>query len=358
MGTSFPGVPFFMDSNYQLIDDINEFFSRYILVDGRINSPKTWKSYAYWLLDFLKWTIANNLNWKYLTISDIVVYRNWSIETCSLTPSTVNLRIGVLKRFYQYAFENNLVNHNPIKSIETKFYVDKHSDFLSHSHKLTLTRNLLSVKTHSELPKFYSDVDLVKIFNVVHSDRLRLMMRLMLECGLRRQEVAELPLVTIEETIKIAQKIGPSSEILLKLPAYICKGNKSRSVIISYPTVMRLMQYRATVRPKLEKKFKSLNKKIPINFWLTHLGTEYKPESLSIEISLLGKKAGVEKATPHKFRHTFATNLFALTNDLRLVQKLLGHSHIHTTTIYEHTAANDRLGLLADYQNNLNNLLK
>ncbi len=349
-GHPIPGVPFFVDSEYKLLDNLNEFFTKDLLIDGRINSPKTWESYAYWLKDFIEWADANSINWKSANSQEVMAYRNWSLETCELSPNTVNARISVIKRFYNYAVQVGLVITNPVTESESKSLVHFDSDFLSHTHKLKIKRNDLSVKVKHELPKIFSDQDIKRLFNASSSDRLKLMMRLMLECGLRREEVSSLPSNVVEDTIRAAQQMGPNSEVPFYLPAGICKGNKHRTVILSYATAMKLMQYRSTVRPKYVKLFKAKNKAEPSAFWLTQLGTAYRTESLSIEISNLGKKAGVMGAHPHKFRHTFATTLYAITGDLRLVQKLLGHEHIQTTTIYEHTAAVDRMGFFSDYQ--------
>ena len=56
---------------------------------------------------------------------------------------------------------------------------------------------------------------------------------------------------------------------------------------------------------------------------MAHLGADYS-----------GKKLGVEKVHPHKFRRTMATRAIEKGMPIEQVQKILGHEQIDTTLRY------------------------
>lgn len=124
------------------------------------------------------------------------------------------------------------------------------------------------------------------------------------------------------------------------------KGQKDRTVYLNAKAQMAVKKYvqeREDSNPYLFPKgiwmdgAKGMKRKEQ-GMWYKH--PEYVQEGCTDKSSLesvvrkIGRRAGVEKCHPHRFRRTCAT--FALRRGMPLVQvsKMLGHENIDTTQIY------------------------
>ena len=101
------------------------------------------------------------------------------------------------------------------------------------------------------------------------------------------------------------------------------KGDKERKAYFDAKTKIHLMNYIES-RTDNNALFVSLNK--PHNR-LTESGVE-------LRLREMGKKVGVEKVHPHKFRRTMATRAIEKGMPIEQVQKILGHEQIDTTLRY------------------------
>jgi site-specific recombinase XerD len=102
------------------------------------------------------------------------------------------------------------------------------------------------------------------------------------------------------------------------------KGGKDRLVMLSARLYAILRAYWAHERPPAPWLFASRT-----------TGRHLNADVARKAIKLAAARAGLEKKiTPHVLRHCFATHLLEGGTDLRVIQVLLGHDSIRTTTRY------------------------
>lgn len=102
------------------------------------------------------------------------------------------------------------------------------------------------------------------------------------------------------------------------------KGDKERKAYFDAKTKIHLLNYIDSRTDSNEALFVSLNKP---HSRLTESGVE-------LRLREMGKKLGVEKVHPHKFRRTMATRAIEKGMPIEQVQKILGHEQIDTTLRY------------------------
>ena len=180
------------------------------------------------------------------------------------------------------------------------------------------------MKQSKPLPKHLRDEEVEKLFAVIKNLRDRAIFKVMLRCGLRVEEVANLSL----SALYLKQKT-----ILVK-----GKGSKERVVYLSDDAYKALVKYLRSRPPSRVKKI-----------FLVEKGT-FKGKSISVRgiqkrMEYYARKAGV-KASSHQLRHTMATQLLNADMDLVNIQDLLGHSRIGTTERYTKVS---NLKVMRDY---------
>lgn len=149
-------------------------------------------------------------------------------------------------------------------------------------------------------------------------DRLRdrLLVEMLYSSGMR---VAELVSLRLRDVSGVPEKMKITG-----------KGNKERIVFLGQPARKALreyIQFREVCIVDHDQLF--LNQR---NGPLTTRGVRF------ILKKIQRKKNIRRKLYPHRFRHSFATDLLNAGADIRAVQELLGHASLSTTQIYTHVS--------------------
>jgi site-specific recombinase XerD len=106
------------------------------------------------------------------------------------------------------------------------------------------------------------------------------------------------------------------------------KGSKDRYVMLSQRLLQLLREYWRRTRQPGPYLFPGRNPKRPVTVHAVQL-------ALKKAVLHLGLR---KRVTPHSLRHAFATHLLETGTDIRVIQRLLGHSSIQSTERYTHVS--------------------
>ena len=151
--------------------------------------------------------------------------------------------------------------------------------------------------------------------------RDRAMLLMMLDCGLRVSELCAL---------KVADYDRKSGQVTIRHG----KGDKKRVISIATVAKQALWRYlkaRSDAQPD-----------DPL-FAARYTGTRMDRGGVRAIVMRAGERAGVAKAHPHRFRHTFAINFLRNGGNPLALQDILGHEKLDTVRLYVKLAEADLL---------------
>ncbi len=214
--------------------------------------------------------------------------------------TSIARRLSSLRRFYALQLQQGTLSADP-------------------------TARVRSPKLPRRLPKNVSEKEVESLLAApVVATTLGLRDRAMLETlyatGLRVSELTGLKVAQVSLDMGVVRVLG--------------KGRKERLVPLGEEAVVWIKRYLAEARAGLAGAGKS------DALFVTARRGPMTRQGFWLLIKRYGRKAGIPAArlSPHVLRHAFATHLLNHGADLRVVQLLLGHADITTTTIYTHVA--------------------
>lgn len=171
-------------------------------------------------------------------------------------------------------------------------------------------RRIHKIKTAKLVKETYTDENLVILRDNCTNFRDLAIIDMLMSTGMRVGELVKLNIVDVDFVNRECVVFG--------------KGSKERQVYFDARTKIHLQNY--------------LNKRTDKNpaLFVSLLEPHKRLEISGVEITLrkLGRKLGINKVHPHKFRRTLATRAIDKGMPIEQVQKLLGHQKIDTTMEY------------------------
>jgi integrase/recombinase XerD len=160
--------------------------------------------------------------------------------------------------------------------------------------------------------------------------RDRLLLELLYATGARASEVASLTLA--DAGAALASGDGARGLRVLG------KGGRERLLPLGSRARALLERYLAEGRPRLARG------PVRDELLLSRTGRPLDRRDVFRVVKSALARAGLapSRASPHTFRHSFATHMVERGADLRVVQELLGHARVTTTEVYTHVDARRR----------------
>ena len=220
--------------------------------------------------------------------------------------TTANRRLTVFKRFFRWALRESLVSADP-------------------------TLRLLAARQPLRVPKSLSEAQVEALLAAPEVEtalglRDRTMLEVIYASGLRVSELVTLKTVHLGLNEGVLRVLG--------------KGSKERLVPFGDEAHAWLDRYLREARAAI------LTGRSSDALFVTVRGAGMTRQMFWQLIKRYALIADIHAPlSPHTLRHAFATHLLNHGADLRVVQMLLGHADIGTTTIYTHVAR-DRLKAL------------
>ncbi len=209
-------------------------------------------------------------------------------------------RVSSLRRFYRFQLERGSIARDP-------------------------TLRVALPRKPRILPKSLSEAQVEALLAAPDTStalglRDRAMLETLYATGMRVSELTGLRLAQLAQDAGVVRVLG--------------KGSKERLVPVGDEALVWIARYLRQVRPALAAGATR------DEIFLTRRHAPLSRQAFWLLVKRYALRAGISAPalSPHVLRHAFATHLLNHGADLRVVQLLLGHADITTTTIYTHVA--------------------
>ncbi|MEG3437925.1 tyrosine-type recombinase/integrase [Pannus brasiliensis CCIBt3594] len=261
---------------------------------------------------FLQWCDRYQIPPAAVTKDDIKRYRRWMVETKKFKPTTIALKLSVVRRFYQAAVEKGLISLNPVNGIKPPREKRDPAARITYLEK-------------SEVQQLFAAI---ADDNSLKSARDRALIGIM---ALEGPRTIELHRANISDIVRQGKNVGIRVE-----------GKRNIRIV---PLTSQLGELLFDYLDLREEMGETLKPTQPLFISVGNRGGGKRLSRRGIRLIVDNYLQETDlKHTPgrtisaHSLRHTAGTLALHSGADLRQVQDLLGHADPRTTSLYAHVA--------------------
>jgi integrase len=305
---------------FRIVDELDrevEWANRFLDVQHmRGRAALSLRAYANTILHFVRWwsnrpgVDATRFTADQFTEATLVDYvRDQLNQRPRPGPLNINHRSSMLRRLFRFYFQDEMP-HGPYRLRQTRLRRSP----LGYGRGRVVVEADLNLKVPQRVVVPLSTEEVARFWSSFRTARDLAIVALMLLNGLRSREVLGL-------------KLG---ELLFGEARMRVRGKGLRVRLLPLPpeTIRILQCWLKTERPltNAPEVFVSLKGKAR--------GQAMTPAGLRSLFRHHRSTSSVPEANPHRFRHTFASDMIRAGVSLPALQRLLGHAYIQTTLVY------------------------
>lgn len=192
-------------------------------------------------------------------------------------------------------------------------------------------------KKKDKKANFYVKKEIKKIYDTIDSGFYKDFFEITFRTGMRRGQVLGLQwsscIDQINNSIVIKQNLQRLDE-----DGFILQDTTKNNKVYSIPITKKIQKIFDRVKERQEKHKNILEDEYKNDDFIfcNDDGSPKDPDGVTTGINRYIKKAGFE-GTLHDLRHSFASNQIQIGTDIKVIQELLGHKSMQTTSdIYTH----------------------
>ncbi len=338
-----------LDRGWSVVESAEAFLAHLHAVE---RSPNTVKAYAHDLRDWFDFLDGAGLVWSAVRLEDVGRFVAWlrlppsardgrvvalPLAEGYCTPATVNRKLAAVSSFYEFHQRHGVELGDLLVTWRTQTSRGgSWRPLLAHLGSRAERRRTVKLRAGRRIPAVLDADQIEAVLRACHRLRDRLLFMVLADTGLRVGEALGLR----------HEDIDAAARLVTVTPRGNSNGARAKGWQRQVPVPARVVRLYSDY---LHAEYGDLDcDYVFVNLWSAPMGQPLRYRSVYDLVGRLRARTGITFG-PHTFRHSYATELLRRKVPVEVVQRLLGHASIATTSdTYAHLKVEDARRALVD----------